>query len=264
MRISEKFIKLKENGEKALIIYVTGGDPDYEISKEAIKTIANSGADIIEIGIPFSDPVADGPTIQAASQRALEKGFSLKDAFRLVSEIREEIKDTPLLFMSYYNPIFYYGVENFAKKAKEVGLNGVIIPDLPPEEADELLIPLKGSDVDMIFLLAPTMTEERLEIVSKKASGFIYFVSVAGVTGTRTTVNTKLPELVKKVKEKSGVPVGVGFGVSTRKQVEGINEYADAVIVGSAVVKKVAKGLEDKEKMLEDLGNFIKELKGKK
>jgi len=261
MKIKEKFDMLKKNNEKALIIYVTGGYPNYSTSKEAIKTIAKSGADIIEIGIPFSDPVADGPTIQEASQVALENGFSMKKALNLVKELREEGVDTPFVFMTYYNPVFTYGLEKFAKDAKEAGVNGVIIPDLPPEESPELYVHTEKNDIDFIFLLAPTMTEERLKLVAEKATGFIYFVSVAGVTGARNTVNTKLPDLVNKVKSKTEVPVGVGFGVSSRKQVENISEFADAVIVGSAVIKNITENMNDMDKMKEKLAEFIKELK---
>lgn len=262
MNIKEKFDILKKNNEKALIIYVTGGYPNYNISKEVIKTIAKAGADIIEIGIPFSDPVADGPTIQEASQIALENGFTLKKAIKMVEELRNEGIETPLVFMTYYNPVFNHGLEKFANDIKNAGVNGLIIPDLPPEESEELYVHTKDKNIDIIFLLAPTMTEERLALVAQKATGFIYFVSVAGVTGARTTVNNKLPELVAKVKSKTDVPVGVGFGVSTRKQAEEINEYADAVIVGSAVIKKITEYKEDKYNMLNELSKFIKELKG--
>ena len=259
MNISKKFEELKNKNEKALITYVAGGDPDYKISKEIIKTLVEAGADIVEIGIPFSDPMADGPTIQLAAERALKNRFSLRDAFDMVKELREEGIDNPLVFMSYYNPIFAYGAEKFAKKAKEVGVSGVIIPDLPPEEADEFLE--YNNELDTIFLLSPTMTEERLNIVSKLSKGFIYFVSVAGVTGARKSVNTKLPELVKKVKATAKIPVGVGFGVSTKKQVKEISEYADAVIVGSAIVKKIEENINDKEKIKKEIFDFVKELK---
>ncbi len=259
MEISKKFEELKKKNEKALIAYVAGGDPDYQTSKEIIKTLIEAGADIVEIGIPFSDPMADGPTIQLAAERALTNRFSLRDAFDMVKELREEGIDTPLVFMTYYNPIFAYGAERFAKKAKEVGVNGIIIPDLPPEEADEFL---KYNDkIDTIFLLTPTMTEERLEIVSKLSKGFIYFVSVAGVTGARKSVNVKLPEMVKRVKERAKIPVGVGFGVSTKEQVKEISGYADAVIVGSAIVKKIEQNLNDKEKIKKEIYDFVKELK---
>ncbi|MGM0507592.1 MAG: tryptophan synthase subunit alpha [Fusobacteriota bacterium] len=259
MTIEEKFKVLKEKDEKALITYVAGGDPDYKTSKEIIKTLIDAGADIVEIGIPFSDPMADGPTIQLAAERSLKNGFSLRDGFEMVSELREEGIDTPFIFMSYYNPIFVYGVEKFSKKAKEVGLNGTIIPDLPPEAAEEFLN-YKG-DLDNIFLISPTMNEKRLNIVSEKSSGFVYFVSVSGVTGARTTVNKKLSKMVKQVQEKSGLPVGVGFGVSSREQVEEISEYADAVIVGSAIVKNIEENIKDKELIKKKIYNFVKELK---
>lgn len=263
MNINDKFKELRDKNEKALIIFITGGYPNYDLSKKIIKTVAESGADIIEVGIPFSDPVADGPVIQKASEIALKNGFSLNKAIQMVKELRCENVDIPITFMSYYNVLFNHGLQNLANDLSDVEVNGLIIPDLPPEEADELTIYTKEKNIDMIYLLAPTMTDDRLDIVSKNSSGFIYFVSVAGVTGTRTVVNNKLPDLIKKVKEKTDVPVGVGFGVSKKEQVDEINSYADAVIIGSAVINKITENLNNEEKLLEELSIFIKELKGK-
>ncbi len=262
MNIAQKFKELKKKNEKALIAYVAGGDPDYESSKEIIKAIAEAGADIIEIGVPFSDPMADGPVIQLASERALKSGISMKKLIKMVKELRNEgVENIPFLFMSYYNPIYAYGISEFVKDVKKAGLNGVIIPDLPPDEADEFLVVANEYGLDTVFLLAPTMNDERMEIVTKKSSGFVYFVSVAGVTGARTKVNEKLPELIKKVKDNTDIPVGVGFGISTREQIEEITEYADACIVGSAIVKVIEKNLQKKESMLKELKEFIVDLK---
>ncbi|BDU50693.1 tryptophan synthase subunit alpha [Haliovirga abyssi] len=261
MNISEKFKKLGKNNEKALITYVAGGDPNYGSSKKIIKALIKGGADIVEIGIPFSDPMADGPVIQAAAERALKNKFSLKDALKLVGELREEDIENPLLFMSYYNPIYSYGIEKFIKDAKKVGVNGVIIPDLPPEESDEFYIIAEEYDFNLIMFLAPTMTEERLEKVISRANGFIYFVSVAGITGARKNVNENLENLIKKVKEKTEIPIGIGFGISSKEHVKGISKFADASIVGSAIVRKIEENLDNEEKMLEEIEEFVRELK---
>lgn len=261
MNISEKFKELEKKDEKALITYVAGGDPNYNSSKKIIKALISGGADIIEIGIPFSDPMADGPVIQAAAERALKNNFSLKDALRLVNELREEDIKNPLLFMSYYNPIYNYGIEKFVKDAKKMGLNGVIIPDLPPEESDEFYVIAKEYDLNLIMFLAPTMTEERLDKVISRANGFIYFVSVAGITGARKNVNEDLEDLIKKVKEKTKIPIGIGFGISSEEHVKEISKFADASIVGSAIVRKIEENLQDEEKMLKDIEEFVRELK---
>lgn len=233
-RISKVFEK-----EKAFIAFVTGGDPDIETSYELVKTMAASGADIIEIGIPFSDPIAEGPVIQEASLRALNAGTTTDMLFDMVEKLRREI-DTPLIFMTYVNPIYVYGTERFMKRCAQAGVDGVIVPDVPFEEKEELASHCKANGVDLISMIAPT-SMERIELIAKEAEGFIYCVSSLGVTGVRSEIKTDIGTMIQHVKTVTDIPCAVGFGIATPEQAEKMASLSDGAIVGSAIVKLVAK-----------------------
>ena len=260
-RITTKFNELKEKGRIALVTYITAGDPTLKLSEEIVLKLEESGADIIELGIPFSDPMADGPVIQLASERALMSGTTLKDVLDSVKNIRK-VSDVPIILFGYYNPFFHYGVEDFSKDAAEAGVDGILVVDLPPEEALEFKVHIDRAGLDLVFLLAPTSTTERVELVASHASGFVYLVSVTGVTGVRPDLNYSLDTLADQIKTTTGLPVGVGFGVSSPEQVEEIAKYADAVIVGSAIVRIIEQHGSDKDSLLKELSKFINGLSG--
>lgn len=250
-RISKAFEK-----EKAFIAFITGGDPDIETSYELIKTMAASGADIIEIGIPFSDPIAEGPVIQEASLRALNAGTTTDSLFDMVARLRKEI-DIPLIFMTYINPIYVYGTERFMKKCAEVGIDGVIVPDVPFEEKAELAGSCKENGVDLISMIAPT-SKERIEMIAREAEGFIYCVSSLGVTGVRSEIKTDIGTMVEHVKAVTDVPCAVGFGISTPEQAKKMAGLSDGAIVGSAIVKLVAEYGKDAAPYVAD---YVKSMK---
>ncbi|MEW6616264.1 MAG: tryptophan synthase subunit alpha [Thermodesulfobacteriota bacterium] len=258
-RITRVFQRLSASNRKALIPYITAGDPSLDLTKKLIFQLEESGADIIELGVPFSDPMADGPTIQRASERALANSVSLRDVLDLVSEIRMHT-EIPLILFGYYNPFFTYGAEKFSRDAREAGVDGVLIVDLPPEEVDELKVYVDKDNLDIIFLIAPTSNKDRIKLITNKASGFIYYVSVTGVTGARSNLNSRIEEYVAKVKEFTCLPVGVGFGISTPGQAGKVARWADAVIVGSAIVKIIEENLNSPD-MVKKVGQFVKSLK---
>jgi tryptophan synthase alpha chain len=239
-RIEEVFASLKERGEKGLVAFVTAGDPTAKKSEEIILAIDKAGADIIELGIPFSDPMADGPTIQASSERALGKGMTMTRVFDLVRRVRRK-SAVPIVLFGYYNPIFSYGVSRFAHAARLAGADGVLVVDLPPEEGGELEAAMAGEGLDIIYLLTPTSDASRMKLVARHGTGFIYYVSLAGVTGARKTLTTNIDKAVRKVKRFTDLPVGVGFGISTPKQAREAAREADAVVVGSAIINVIAK-----------------------
>lgn len=250
-RISDAF----KNG-KAFIPFITGGDPDIETSYELIKAMAENGADIIEIGIPFSDPIAEGPVIQEADLRALSSGTTTDALFDLVVRLRKEI-DTPFIFMTYMNPIYVYGTQRFMKRCAEVGIDGVIVPDVPFEEKKELAGYCKEAGIDLISMIAPT-SKERIETIAKEAEGFIYCVSSLGVTGVRSEINTDIGTMVAHVKKVTDTPVAVGFGISTPEQAKKMASLSDGAIVGSAIVKLVAKYGKDATPYVAD---YVKSMK---
>ncbi|MDP2913200.1 MAG: tryptophan synthase subunit alpha [Candidatus Omnitrophota bacterium] len=239
-RIDRKFEELKRQKKKAFIAYITAGDPNFAMTKKMAFALERSGADIIELGIPFSDPLADGPTIQAASRRALEKKATLKRVFVMVSQIRKKTA-IPLVFMTYYNPVLKYGVENFFRKCKACGVDGVIVPDLPYEESDEMVKLAKQSGIAAIFLVAPTSTIARIRQIAKRSKGFIYYVSLTGVTGARTKLPKEVISNVRRVKRLTGKPVAVGFGIANARQAASVAKAADGVIIGSAIVKIIGE-----------------------
>jgi tryptophan synthase alpha chain len=257
-RIDKTFQILKEDKEGALIVYIVAGDPDFETSIAIAEEIINAGADIIELGIPFSDPIADGPTIQGAAQRALKAGSTPKKAMEIASSLSKRI---PLAFMTYYNIPLQYGLENFVMDCQKKGVDGIIIPDLPIEEATPLLTKCNTHDIDQIFFAAPTTTEDRIKKTLKVARGFLYLISLLGVTGARTKLSHVTKETLSKIRNYSigQIPIAVGFGLSEPQHIREVLSYgADGAIVGSAVVNKVNQL--DKIPITE-IGKFVKQLK---
>ncbi len=244
-RIDHRFAALRADGRAALVTFVTAGDPDYATSLEIIKGLPAAGADVIEIGMPFTDPMADGPAIQASSLRALGKGHDTNKTLQLVREFRAEDNDTPIVLMGYYNPIYIYGVERFLSDAKAAGVDGLIVVDLPPEEDDELCVPALNSGLNFIRLATPTTDDHRLPRVLTNTSGFVYYVSVLGITGTKSPDISTVTEAVARIKRHTDLPVAVGFGVKTADQAAGIASGADGVVVGSALVNAVRDNLDD-------------------
>ena len=258
-KIEEKFKSLKDEGRSALVCYVTAGDPTIGLTKDIVFELENSGADIIELGIPFSDPMADGPTIQLASERSLANGTTLPDVLDIIKEVRKS-SDIPIVLFGYYNPFLKYGLEKIAKDARSVGADGILVVDLPPEESKEFKKHTDENGLSLIFLLAPTSTESRIKLVSENASGFIYLVSITGVTGSRPDMEFQLSTLTNDIKELSNLPVGVGFGVSSAEHAKEISSFADAVIVGSALVKIIQENDSNKKVLLNKINTFINEL----
>lgn len=250
--ITKVFIELKKNNKKALIPYIMAGDPSPDATKKYVIDLEKSGADIIELGVPFSDPLADGPTIQWAAERSLQNGVTLRKVLHLVKDIRKT-SEIPIILMTYYNPVFKFGIEGFIKEAVASGVDGVIIPDLIPDEAGEFISLSRARGLDTIFLLAPTSTRERINKVAKASSGFIYYVSITGITGSNLTMGSSMRETLNKVKKASPIPVAIGFGISNPKEAAAVSGMADGVIVGSAIVKLIAKG--------KSINNFVKSLR---
>jgi tryptophan synthase alpha chain len=258
-RIGTKFAELKVRGEAALIPFITAGDPDLETTLQIMKALAQGGADCIELGIPFSDPTADGPTIQRSSERALKRPVSLPAIFRLVRRFRASF-NVPVVLFGYYNPFFRFGLEKFAREAAHAGADGVLCVDLPPEESGELKHWTDASGLDLIFLLSPTSDAKRIQQVARASRGFIYYVSVTGVTGARRSFDDKLRAQVARVRRESSLPIGVGFGISSPEQAAWIAGFADAAVVGSALVERIEKA-QDRKKKAKQAGAFVAELK---
>lgn len=250
-----RITKAFENN-KAFIAFITAGDPDIETTEKLIPAIAEAGADLIEIGIPFSDPVAEGIVIQEANKRALEAGCTTDKLFDMVTRIRQKT-DVPLLFMTYLNPIFTYGKEKFLKRCAECGIEGIIVPDMPFEEKDELADVCELYGIDLISMIAPT-SEERITMIAKEAKGFIYCVSSLGVTGVRSEITTDIGKMVQKVREITDVPCAIGFGIATPEQAGTVAKLADGAIVGSAIVKLVAKFGRDS---VEPVSEYVRSMK---
>jgi tryptophan synthase alpha chain len=258
MRITGKFKELKQKGQKALITYLTAGDPDLEMTADLVLAAEENGADIIELGIPFSDPLADGPVIQKASLRALNSGTTVSGILGCIKNIRTKTQ-IPIAVMTYYNPIHRYGLKEFAVHAKEAGVDGLIVPDLPYEEGEELYALAKDEGLETILFVAPTSTTERIKKTAELSTGFIYCVSLTGVTGPRDDLQTGVRELISRIKDCTDKPVALGFGISHPEQARRAAEMADGVIVGSAIVKMI--GEKRGEELLKDVGSFVRELK---
>jgi tryptophan synthase alpha chain len=243
-RIDKRFAALKKEGRAALVTFIMAGDPDYDTSRAIAKALPKAGADIIELGMPFTDPMADGPAIQAAGLRALKAGQHMTRTLSLVRDFRKDDDQTPIILMGYYNPIYIYGNERFLADAKAAGVDGLIIVDLPPEEDDELCLPALKAGLNFIRLATPTTDDKRLPKVLTNTSGFVYYVSVTGVTGTAAPDTSKVTGAVARIKRHTRLPVAVGFGVKTAEQARAIAEGADGVVVGSALVDAMFKSLD--------------------
>jgi tryptophan synthase alpha chain len=243
-RIARRFAALRQQRRGGLITFITAGDPDLSTSMEILRRLPAAGADLIELGMPFSDPMADGPAIQASSQRALRNGQTVRRTFGMVAAFRQSDPETPIVLMGYYNPIYAYGPKSFVDDARRAGVDGLIVVDLPPEEADELSVPAAAAGLDMIFLVAPTTDDARLPQVLGYARGFVYFVSITGVTGTRSASAAEVTQAVERIRRQTRLPVAVGFGVKTPEQAAAVARTADAAVVGSALVTKVAEHLD--------------------
>jgi tryptophan synthase alpha chain len=245
-RIDTRFAALKKQGRAALVTFITAGDPDYDTSLAILQGLPKAGADVIEIGMPFTDPMADGPAIQASSLRALANGQNMKKTLKLVREFRKTDKETPIVLMGYFNPVYIYGVEAFVTDAKKAGVDGLIVVDLPPEHDDELCLPAMKAGLNFIRLATPTTDEARLPRVLTNTSGFVYYVSVLGITGTKAPNLKDVASKVKRIKAHTTLPVAVGFGVKTAEQAKTIAANADGVVVGSAIVSTVKDSLNKK------------------
>lgn len=256
-RIGATFEELKARDRKALIPYLTIGYPRLALTPALVQAMAEAGADLLELGIPFSDPIADGPIIQRAAYEALRQGVNLERCLAVARKLRRDGLGIPLLFMGYYNPIFHYGQERFCQECQRVGIDGLIVPDLPPEEAEGLRAACLENGLDLIFLLAPTSTPERVELVASLASGFIYLVSLTGVTGPRDSLPAELESFVARVRARTSQPLCVGFGVSSPQQARRVGEVADGVVVGSAIVRLAGES----EEPLKQVSSFVGRLR---
>jgi tryptophan synthase alpha chain len=262
-RIEKRFAKLKADGRAALVTFTMAGDPDTATSLEVIKALPKAGADMIEIGMPFTDPMADGPAIQAAGVRALAAGQTLIKTIEMVRDFRKDNDDTPIVLMGYYNPIYIYGVDKFLTDAKRAGVDGLIVVDLPPEEDDELCIPALKAGLNFIRLATPTTDDKRLPAVLNNTSGFVYYVSITGITGSAAPDPGKVSAAVGRIKKHTKLPVAVGFGVRDAASARAIAEGADGVVVGSALVEVVRKSLKDGKAgpdTVKDVSRLVSEL----
>lgn len=263
-RIEKRFAKLKAEGRGGLVTFITAGDPDLETSFEILQGLPAAGADLIELGMPFSDPMADGPAIQASSLRALKAGMTLPKTLDLVERFRAKDQETPIVLMGYYNPIYSMGVAKFLARASAVGVDGLIIVDLPPEEDEELCQPTIAAGLNWIRLVTPTSDDKRLPVVLGKASGFVYYVSIMGITGTKSAGKDEIAQAVARLKRHSKLPIAVGFGIRTPEAVADVAKNADAAVVGSALVERVLAHLDEKGKakagLAGDLHGFVRQL----
>jgi tryptophan synthase alpha chain len=257
-RIANAFERLKAENRKGFIPFITAGDPDLQTTKDLLSMLAASGATVIELGVPFTDPMADGVVIQRASERALKNDFGIAEILEIVRDVRRET-DAAIILFSYFNPLFQYGLERLCVDARDAGVDGFLVTDLVPEEAEEFSRLLRAKDLDMIFLIAPTSTDERLKMVAARASGFIYAVSRAGVTGAQEKTSDSARVLVERMRRFSDLPVAVGFGISTAAQVAETWRYADAAVVGSAIVREIENAAGD-ENLVEKVGEFVRNL----
>ena len=258
-RIADCFADLAAKREAALVAFLMAGDPDLGVTRSLVLAAAESGADLIELGVPFSDPTADGPILQRSATRALGAGTSLQRVLEMVAELRSQVA-TPIVLFGYYNPFFRYGAERLAADAKNAGVDGFLIVDLPPEEADEFWRPVRAAGLDQIFLLAPTSDAGRVRAVMAKASGFVYFVSMTGITGSKAIELADVRRMVEEMREQCRLPIGVGFGITSAAEAAAVASFADAVIVGSAIMRLVEESA-GSTAVVERVASFVRELK---
>jgi len=263
-RLKARFDALKAENRAAFVTYIQAGDPNRAVSEAILKGLPNAGADIIELGMPFTDPAADGPAIDKAAQRALKAGATTRQTFDMVREFRENDETTPIVLMGYFNPLYHYGVDAFCRNAAKAGVDGLIIVDLPPEEDAELRLPAKSAGIDVIRLATPTTDAVRLPMVLEGASGFIYYVAVAGITGGKSATADDIGSAVARIKEHTNLPVAVGFGIRTPEQAAAVAARADGAVVGTAIVDIIARGVNDdgtiKSDPTQEVLDFTREL----
>jgi len=259
MTISNCFETLRQKNQCALIPFITAGDPDLETTAKALQVLDDNGADAIELGVPYSDPLADGPVIQAAATRALQRGTRLDDVLEMVAKVSPNLR-SPIILFTYYNPILYRGIETFLQQIKSAGVQGLVVPDLPLEEAESLIKPANKLGIELTLLVAPTSPKSRIEAIALQSQGFIYLVSVTGVTGVRDGLDKRAKDLLQELRSVTKKPIGIGFGISTPEHARQVKEWgADAAIVGSAFVRRLAEGTP--EQGLESIAQFCKSLK---
>jgi tryptophan synthase alpha chain len=262
--LNVRFAALNAKKQSGLVTFITAGDPDFDTCAKILNGLPQAGADIIELGMPFTDPMADGPAIQAANLRALKAGMKLAKVLELVRGLRKQEKETPLVLMGYYNPIMHYGVDKFLQAAKTAGVDGLIIVDLPPEEDREMCVPAMQAGLNFIRLVTPTTDARRLPTVLKNASGFLYYVSITGITGSKKVSAEPVKKALGELRRHTHLPVAVGFGITSKKEAGEIAAFADAIVVGSAIVGRIANGLDEKGKakknLVEDTLSFVADL----
>lgn len=263
-RITRKFDQLKSSGRKAFVAFVTAGDPDFDTSLQILESLPTAGADIIEVGMPFSDPMADGPSIQASSLRALRANMTLEQTLQLVDQFRKTDNETPIVLMGYYNPIYRYGADKFVHECAARGVDGLIVVDLPPEEDRELCDPALTAGLHWIRLVTPTTNDERIASVLKNVSGFVYYISVLGVTGTKEVVTEQVSVAVDRLRNYTDLPIAVGFGIKTPERAKAVSEVADGIVIGSAIVDLVQNNIDlagtPEMELLQKVKNFVSEI----
>jgi tryptophan synthase alpha chain len=260
-RLNATFASLKADNKTALIPFITAGDPYPSVTVNLMHDMVAAGASVLELGVPFSDPMAEGPVIQAACERALEHNVSLRDVLGMVAEFRTKNNETPIVLMGYANPVEVMGYEVFAESASKAGVDGLLLVDLPPEEGADLVPALKAKQLDMIFLLAPTTTDDRMQLICDQASGFVYYVSLKGVTGAANLDVDAVVQKVNQIRGHTSIPVGVGFGISDAATAAQVASVADAVVVGSAIVKRVAENADDPEKISKEVCGLLSSMR---
>lgn len=260
-RLESKFSELKNKNKKAFVSYIMAGDPDIGNNPKMMKGLVDNGVDVIELGMPFSDPMAEGPTIQKAAKRALENSVKTKDVIEVTKKFREEDESTPVILMGYFNPIFHYGIKQFIKDSEDAGVDGFIIVDLPPEEEEEVTEHLKGTDLSLIKLATPTTDAERAKLVLNNSRGFVYYVSVAGVTGVKEAAIDSVKGQINMLKKHTQLPVCVGFGIKTPEQAKELSENADGIVIGSAFVKIIESNLSDRTKAISECSSLAKKVR---
>ncbi len=258
-RIKDRWVSLRRHEKKGLVAFITAGDPSLLITRKLIQSLEDSGVDIIELGVPFSDPMADGPVIQRASERALKKKVGLSQILELVKDVRQ-FSQIPILLMGYYNPLFCYGLKKFARDASAAGVDGVLVVDLPPEESGDLDKALQQQDMDLIYLLSPTSDDTRIRKIAERGRGFIYFVSITGVTGGQLQSEKDIRKTIAKIRKHSKLPIAIGFGINSPETARQMSRLADGVVVGSSIVQRIEDHI-DASDMPEKVGTFVAQLR---